>query len=167
MQVVLPPVTEDQTQVPVTVDARALGKCRRGARHRRPQPVPLTLRLEPVAARPFVAFRMKIEQGTPIRAAVRKGETWHVGGRYLDAAGGGCSVPPVVEKRVDWKSLGETRARVWPRRTACASPSHDHRWTPACSPTSHFPDRGIERERCRGAVLPASPCRSRWPTIQP
>jgi len=113
VQVVLPPVTEDQTQVPVTVDARALGSADEVLVIADLNPFPLTLRLEPVAAKPFVAFRMKIEQGTPIRAAVRKGETWHVGGRYLDAAGGGCSVPPVVEKKVDWKSLGETRAQVW------------------------------------------------------
>lgn len=113
VQVVLPPVTEDQTQVPVTVDARALGAADEVLVIADLNPFPLTLRLEPVAAKAFVAFRMKIEQGTPIRAAVRKGEIWHVGGRYLDAAGGGCSVPPVVEKKVDWKSLGETRARVW------------------------------------------------------
>lgn len=113
VQVVLPPVTEDQTQVPVTVDARALGRADEVLVIADLNPFPLTLRLEPLAAQPFVALRMKIEQGTPIRAAVRRGDIWHVGGRYLDAAGGGCSVPPVVEKKVDWKSLGETRARVW------------------------------------------------------
>lgn len=113
VQVRLPPVTEDQTQVPVTVDARALGRADELLVIADLNPFPLTLRLETPAAQPFVAFRMKIEQGTPIRAAVRKGDVWHVGGRNLDAAGGGCSVPPVVEKKVDWKSLGETRARIW------------------------------------------------------
>lgn len=113
VQVVLPPVTENQSRVPVLVDARAIGRADEIAVIADIHPFPLTLRLEPKAAEPFVAFRMKIEQATPIRAAVRQGDLWHVGGRYLDAQGGGCSVPPVVEKKIDWSRLGETRARVW------------------------------------------------------
>ncbi|WP_375464762.1 quinoprotein dehydrogenase-associated SoxYZ-like carrier [uncultured Methylobacterium sp.] len=112
VQVVLPPVTEDQTHVPVTVDARDLGRADEILLIADLNPFPLTLRLEPVAAASFIALRMKIEQGTPIRAAVRQGDLWHVGGRYLDAAGG-YSVPPVVEKKTDWKSLGNTRAEIW------------------------------------------------------
>jgi sulfur-oxidizing protein SoxY len=113
VQVILPPVTENQARVPVVVDARALGPVDEIAVIADNHPFPLTLRLEPVVARAFVAFRMKIEQATPIRAAVRQGALWHVGGRYLDAQGGGCSVPPVVEKTVDWRRIGETRARIW------------------------------------------------------
>lgn len=113
VQVVLPPVTENQSRVPILVDARALGRADEIAVITDVHPFPLTLRMEPVATEPFVAFRMKIEQATPIRAAVRQGDLWHVGGRYLDAQGGGCSVPPVVEKKVDWTRIGETRARVW------------------------------------------------------
>ncbi|MDR7038522.1 sulfur-oxidizing protein SoxY [Methylobacterium sp. BE186] len=111
--VMLPPVTEDQTQVPVTVDARPLGAVDELLVIADLNPFPLTLRLRPGAAQPFVGLRMKIEQGTPIRAAARCGDLWHVGGRYLDAAGGGCSVPPVIEKAVDWKNLGALRARAW------------------------------------------------------
>ena len=113
VKVALPPVTEDQTQVPVTVDAREIGRADEILLIADLNPFPLTLRLEPVAAAAFVALRMKIEQGTPIRAAVRQGDLWHVGGRYLDAAGGGCSVPPVIAKTTDWKSLGNTRAEIW------------------------------------------------------
>lgn len=113
VQVILPPVTENQTQVPVTVDARALGPVDEIAVITDIHPFPLTLRLEPMAAQAFIAFRMKIEQATPIRAAVRVGALWHVGGRSLEAQGGGCSVPPVVEKRVDWRRMGEIRARIW------------------------------------------------------
>ncbi len=61
---------------------------------------------------------MKIEQGTAIRAAARRDGLWHVGGRVLDAAGGGCSVPPVVEKRVDWRNLGAMRGRIWREEAA-------------------------------------------------
>lgn len=112
--VVLPPVTENQASVPVLVDARALGPVDEIVVIADIHPFPRTLRMEPAAAEGFVAFRMKVEQATPIRAAVRRGGLWHVGGRYLDAQGGGCSVPPVVEKKVDWRRMGETRARIWP-----------------------------------------------------
>lgn len=113
VQVILPPVTENQASVPVAVDARDLGAVDEIAVITDIHPFPLTLRVEPIAAHAFVAFRMKIEQATPIRAAVRQGALWHVGGRYLDAQGGGCSVPPVVEKKVDWRRMGEIRARIW------------------------------------------------------
>jgi sulfur-oxidizing protein SoxY len=111
--VTLPPVTEDQTQVPVTVDARAIGSVEELIVIADLNPFPLTLRLAGTGAQPFAAFRMKIEQGTPIRAAARQDGRWYIGGRTLDAAGGGCSVPPVVEKRVDWKRLGALQGRIW------------------------------------------------------
>lgn len=113
VRVVLPLVTENQAQVPVLVDARALGSVDEIAVITDIHPFPLTLRMAMPAARAFVAFRMKIEQATPIRAAVRKGDLWHVGGRHLDAQGGGCSVPPVVAKTVAWNRIGEIRARTW------------------------------------------------------
>lgn len=67
--VTLPPVTEDQTQVPVTVDARGIGSVEELIVIADLNPFPLTLRLAGTGAQPFAAFRMKIEQGTPIRAA--------------------------------------------------------------------------------------------------
>lgn len=113
VQVVLPAVTENQTQVPIAIDARELGRADEIVVIVDLHPFPQPLRLEPVGALPFVAYRQKIEQGTPVRAAVRQGDVWYVGGRYLDAAGGGCSVPPAVIAKVDWDRVGETRARVW------------------------------------------------------
>ena len=113
VQVLLPHVTENQTQVPIAVDARALGRADEIVVIVDLHPFPQPLRLEPVGAQPFVAFRQKIEQGTPIRAAVRQGDVWYVGGRYLDAAGGGCSVPPAVIAKIAWDQVGEVRARVW------------------------------------------------------
>ncbi len=117
VKVVLPPVTEDQTQVPITIDARELGRVDEIVVLVDLHPFPQPLRLSPTRAQAFVAYRQKIEQGTPIRAAVRQGETWYVGGRYLDAAGGGCSVPPTVIAKVDWSSVGEIRARAWREET--------------------------------------------------
>ena len=113
VQVMLPHVTEDQTQVPIGVDARELGRADEIVMIVDLHPFPRVLRVEPVAGSAFVAYRQKIEQGTPVRAAVRQGGQWFVGGRYLDAAGGGCSVPPAVAKVIDWDHIGQTRGRVW------------------------------------------------------
>lgn len=119
VRVVLPPVTEDQTQVPVTVDARGLvGHVDEILVIADLNPFPLTIRLTPIKAQPFVALRMKIEQGTAIHAAVRQGEEWRVGGLYLDAAGGGCSVKAPGVARADISDSGEMRARVWPENDA-------------------------------------------------
>ena len=114
VKVFLPPVTEDQTQVPLTVDARGLiGAVDEILVIADLNPFPLTVRFTPVRAQPFLALRMKIEQGTAIHAAVRQGGEWRVGGRYLDAAGGGCSVKPPGEARADPTDIGEIRARAW------------------------------------------------------
>lgn len=112
--VFLPPVTEDQTQVPVTIDARGLtGKVDEILVIADLNPFPLTVRFTPVKAQPFIALRMKIEQGTAIHAAVRQGGEWLVGGKYLDASGGGCSVRPPAEARANRSPVGEIRARAW------------------------------------------------------
>lgn len=114
VQVHLPPVTEDQAQVPLTIDARGLiGKIDEILVIADLNPFPLTVRFTPLSAQPFLAMRMKIEQGTAIHAAVRQGDEWRVGGRYLDAAGGGCSVKPPGEARRDLSDVGEVRARLW------------------------------------------------------
>lgn len=114
VRVSLPPVTEDQTQVPLTIDARALtGRIDEILVIADLNPFPLTVRFTPLKALPFLALRMKIEQGTAIHAAIRQGGEWRVGGRYLDAAGGGCSVKPPGEARADLSRVGEIRARAW------------------------------------------------------
>lgn len=109
----LPPVTEDQTQVPIMVDAKKLGTIDELVVIGDLNPFPVTVRLRPGAAPAVVAFRMRIEQGMVIRAAARKDGVWHVGERYLDAAGGGCSAPPVAEAKVNWDDVGQMRAKLW------------------------------------------------------
>ena len=69
----------------------------------------------------YFAFRMRIEQGTVIRAAVRKDGQWHIGGHDLDAAGGGCSVPSVTESHVDRDHLGQIRAGDGARASTCSA----------------------------------------------
>lgn len=113
VRVLLPHVTEDQTQVPIGVDARELGRADEILLIVDLHPFPNALRFEPLGAASFITYRQKIEQGTPVRAAIRQGDVWYVGGAYLDAAGGGCSVAPNVLKTVDWDNVGQTRARIW------------------------------------------------------
>lgn len=58
---------------------------------------------------PHLAIRLRIEQATPICAAVLTwGGVWHVGSSYIDAAGGGCSAPSVVRAETGWEErLGQ------------------------------------------------------------
>ncbi len=113
VRVGLPPITEDQTQVPIMIDASALGPADEVAVIADLSPFPLALKVNAHRAAPVFAFRVRIEQGTAIRAAVRKDGRWHVGTRYLDAVGGGCSAPPNVEARIAWSDIGQMRARLW------------------------------------------------------
>lgn len=115
VKVSVPSVVENQAQVPVTVDARGLGDVRKVVVFADLNPVQHTLTLIPNDAQPYIAFRMKVEQATPVRAAVLTGDgVWHVGGQFLEAAGGGCSSPAMARNKPDWSStVGHTRGRAW------------------------------------------------------
>lgn len=106
---------EDQMAIPATVNATGLGKVKRIVVFADLNPLPHVLTYEPVASDPYISFRFKVEQGTPIRAAALTADgVWHVGGRFVDAAGGGCSRPADAHAKSDWVShLAEVRAKVW------------------------------------------------------
>lgn len=78
-------------------------------------PITTVLRYQPIAARPALAFRFKVQQATPVRAAVRTADgIWHVGGAWIDAAGGGCTAPSVASASGAWSDrIGEVAARLW------------------------------------------------------
>lgn len=109
----LPPITEDQQQVPVMVDTSRLGTVDEVVLIADLSPFPMTVKVRPKQSPAVFALRMRIEQGTAIRAAALKDGQWRVGARYLDAAGGGCSAPPEVAARIDWDNIGQMRARMW------------------------------------------------------
>jgi len=115
VKVSVPNVVENQAQVPVTADARALGEVKRMIVFADLNPIQHVLTLTPVKSKAYVAFRMKVEQGTPIRAAAQTADgVWHVGGVYLDAAGGGCSAPAMARNQADWsETVGQAQGRVW------------------------------------------------------
>lgn len=115
VKVELPLLAEDQHMLPVTVDARALGDVQRIVLFADLNPIPVAVDYTPMEAQAFVATRIKLDQRTPVRAAVLTADgTWHVAGGWVDAAGGGCSAPPLSRVRGDWADhLGEMRGAQW------------------------------------------------------
>ncbi len=115
VQVVAPKIAEDQMNIPVHVDARGIENVRKIVVIADLNPLPKVLTYRPEKAAPRLSFRIKVEQGTPIRAAVLDGKgVWHIGATYVDAAGGGCSQPALAHSQNDWVStLAEVRAKIW------------------------------------------------------
>lgn len=112
-----PKVAEDQLNVPVSVDATSIKNVRKIIVIADLNPLPEVLTYQPLNAAARISFRIKVEQGTPVRAAVLDAEgVWYVGGTYLDASGGGCSQPALAYKTDNWvERLTEVRARIWRR----------------------------------------------------
>jgi sulfur-oxidizing protein SoxY len=116
MVVEAPAVAEDNMNVPVLADARGLGEVEAIVLFADANPILRIATFEPVRAEPFIALGLKMQQGGPVRAAARtKDGVWHVGGVYVDAAGGGCTAPAAVHAGDDWaQHLGELWGRAWP-----------------------------------------------------
>jgi sulfur-oxidizing protein SoxY len=114
--VAAPAHAEDNMVVPITVDARALADVEEIVVFADLNPIPLVARFRPEKAAPYLSLRLQLEQGGPIRAAARTASgTWHVGGRFVDAAGGGCTAPAEVHASSGWPAhLGEVWGRAWP-----------------------------------------------------
>ncbi|MET0107318.1 MAG: quinoprotein dehydrogenase-associated SoxYZ-like carrier [Candidatus Thiodiazotropha sp.] len=115
VQVLAPVDAEDSMNVPVLVDASALGEVSKIVVFAELNPIHKVLELEPLHAKPIIGFRIKVQQATPIRAAALAGDgRWHVGGRIVDAAGGGCTLPSIGSENSDWASrMGEVAGRLW------------------------------------------------------
>lgn len=115
VRVMAPDAAEDSFHVPVTVDARGIENVERIALFVDYGPIPHILDYYPGEAQPWLSLRFKIDQATPVRAAVMtKDGAWHLGGTEIDAAGGGCAAPAAAYALGDWEEhLGEVRARMW------------------------------------------------------
>ncbi|WP_428027420.1 quinoprotein dehydrogenase-associated SoxYZ-like carrier [Altererythrobacter sp.] len=111
----VPMIAENQHALPVTVDARALDSVERIVLFADLNPIPIAVDYRPLRAQAFVATRIKLDQRTPVRAAVLTSDgVWHMSGEWVDAAGGGCSAPPVSRVKGDWADhLGEMRGAAW------------------------------------------------------
>lgn len=116
VRVRFPDIAENQRVFPVEIDAREVPGVRRMVLIADLNPIQLALdyRLEHAAA--YVATRIKLDQRTPVRGAVQLEDgSWLVSGGWIDAAGGGCSAPPVSRVKGDWaQHLGEVRGGLWP-----------------------------------------------------
>ncbi len=115
VRVAAAPHAEDSMNVPVMVDASALSDVQEILVFADLNPIPTVLRFYPHSMEPKIGFRLKLQQGSPVRAAVRTGDgQWHVGGTWVHAAGGGCTAPSVGSGNADWASrLGETSGRFF------------------------------------------------------
>ncbi|URW76334.1 quinoprotein dehydrogenase-associated SoxYZ-like carrier [Sphingomonas donggukensis] len=115
VKVSFPEIAENQRVFPVQVDARAIPDVVRVVIIADLNPIQLPIDFRPAAAEAFVATRIKLDQRTPVRGAVQlKDGSWLVSGGWIDAAGGGCSAPPVSRVKGDWaQHLGEVRGRLW------------------------------------------------------
>lgn len=115
VKVAVPHTVENQAQVPVTADARALGDVKKIIVFADRNPIQLALAFEPQAAEPYVGLRIKVEQSTPVRAAALTADgTWHVGGIELEAAGGGCTAPAMARAQDNWsETVGQAQGRIW------------------------------------------------------
>lgn len=107
-----PGSAENQFHVPITVDATALDNVEEIVAVADLNPIPHILTVRPIKALSFVGFRVKLQQGTPIHVGARTSDgVWHMGGAYVDAAGGGCTAPAMAHGQSNWmKTLGKTRA---------------------------------------------------------
>lgn len=117
VQVQVPATAEDQLAVPVEVRVVGLDKVQEIRLIADLNPIPLILSYLPTHADPFIAFRFKVEQSTPVRAAARTADgVWHVGGKWLNAAGGGCTAPSYGSGDGRWRDqLNQVSAALWPR----------------------------------------------------
>ena len=116
VKVDFPMIAENQRSFPVAIDARAIPGVTRIVLLVDLNPIPIAIDYRPTHAAAYVATRIKLDQRTPVRGAVQlaSGE-WLVSGGWVDAAGGGCSAPPVSRVKGDWADhLGEIRGEVWP-----------------------------------------------------
>jgi sulfur-oxidizing protein SoxY len=112
--VLAPKNAEDPLNVPVTVSAAGLDDVEEIVVIADLNPIQKILELRPVRALPGLSFRFKVEQSTPIRAAMlTKDGVWHVGGVWLSAAGGGCTTPSGASRGVWQGQVGAINGRLW------------------------------------------------------
>lgn len=115
VRVIMPQIAENQRSFPVAVDARTLPGVKRILIFADLNPIPLAVDYVLTDAEPYLATNIKLDQRTPVRGAVQLEDgSWLVGGAWVDAAGGGCSMPPLSRARGDWSQhLGEIRGGAW------------------------------------------------------
>jgi sulfur-oxidizing protein SoxY len=115
IELIAPTFAEDPMNVPVTVDARGLNDIKQIVIFADFNPIPLIARFYPTNAEPLLSFRFKIQQASPVRAAVLTGDgQWHVAGSWVNSAGGGCTAASTGRLADNWMDyLGEVYGHRW------------------------------------------------------
>ena len=102
ISVMVPPAVGPVEQIMVIVDRNPIRK---------------VLEFFPVDERaaPSLAFRFKLEQASPVRAAAKTRDgVWHVGGAWVDSSGGGCTVSGATRKDGSWtQTLGQVSGKLF------------------------------------------------------
>lgn len=117
VKVSAPAIAEDSLNVPVNVDASALDGVEEVLVFADFNPILAVLRFHPGTARASLGFRLKLQQSSPVRAAARTSDgTWHVGGAWITATGGGCTAPSTGSGSPEWlERLNEVSGKIFPR----------------------------------------------------
>ncbi|HEU4458305.1 MAG TPA: quinoprotein dehydrogenase-associated SoxYZ-like carrier [Methylibium sp.] len=117
VQVRGPVTAENPVVVPISVAvAPGLGPVRRIVALVDRNPIRKVLDFEPKrGVKPAVAFRFKLEQASAVRAAVLADDgLWHVGGGWVDSAGGGCTVSGATRQDGSWtRTLGQVSGKLF------------------------------------------------------
>jgi sulfur-oxidizing protein SoxY len=114
-----PAFADDAMNVPLLVDARALTNVGGGVARIQVvvdrNPVRNVLTYTPHKALPMLAFRIRMEQASPVRAMVQTRDgNWHVGSTWVKASGGGCTVPGITRADGSWvKNLNQVQTRFF------------------------------------------------------
>ncbi|MEO0423311.1 MAG: quinoprotein dehydrogenase-associated SoxYZ-like carrier [Pseudomonadota bacterium] len=115
VEVLAPPAAENPANVPVMVRVDGLPNVQRMVVFTDLNPIQKVLEYIPERLSASIGLRLKLEQASPVRAAVLTDEgIWHVGGMWVDAAGGGCTAPSNGRAQGNWaETLGQISYRTW------------------------------------------------------
>lgn len=115
IKVYAPKVAEDSLNVPVSFRIKGLEDIKEIIVFSDLNPIPKVLRFQPNDVDPYLAFRIKLQQASPVRVAAKTGDgLWHVNSAWVDAAGGGCTLPSIGTSSGDWTTtLGKVSAHLW------------------------------------------------------
>lgn len=115
-----PSFAEDPLNVPITVRIKGIADVQRIVVLVDRNPIRKVLEYQPVDALPVIGFRFKLEQASPVRAAVQtKSGQWFVGSTWVDSSGGGCTVNGASRTDGSWsQTLGQGQAKVYGQSAA-------------------------------------------------
>ncbi len=116
VQVRGPVFAEDPMNVPISVAVEGLADVERIVVLVDRNPIRKVLEFQPLTGtRAAIAFRFKLEQASPVRAAARTRDgVWHVGGTVVESSGGGCTVAGATRKDGSWsRTLGQVSGRLF------------------------------------------------------